>query len=94
MDTSRSICYVRFSGNGEDFNKWKVETLVLARCKKFDIYLKEDNCQPRDLRIRLKLDKCITDSWDQSELSLTGPLVGAIQEVDENAHMAGKILLR
>lgn len=57
-DKGRSICYVKFKGNGVDFNKWKVKTLVaLARRKKFDLYLREDGARSTYSEVRLNYDQ-------------------------------------
>ena len=47
-EKSTNVRYVRFTGKGSDFNEWKIKTLSLARRKKFDTYLLEDDSQSTD----------------------------------------------
>ena len=94
-EKSGSIRYVKFSGKGADFNEWKIKTLALARRKNFAVYLKEDctrSTTPSD--VRLNYEKGNADAWDQLVLSLTGSPFDLIQEADEDAHKAWKILLK
>ena len=86
-EKSGSVRYVKFSGKGSEFNEWKVKTLALARRKNFAEYLKEDRSKDANF------EKGNADAWDQLVLSLTGVQFDLIQEADENAHVAWKILL-
>ena len=85
-EKSGSVRYVKFSGKGSEFNEWKVKTLALARRKNFAQYLKEDRSKDPNY------ERGNADAWDQLVLSLTGVQFDLIQEADENAFRAWKIL--
>ena len=93
-ERSGSVRYVKFTGKGSEFNEWKVKTLALARRKGFAEYLKEDRESSKDSLEAKKFIKGNADAWDQLVLSLTGTAFDLIQEADENAHKAWKLLLR
>ena len=88
-----TVRYVRFSGKGSDFNEWKVKTMSLARRKGFSTYLKEDGLLSDDKKILEGYENGNADAWDQLVLSLTGSPFNLIQEANEVAHLAWKILL-
>ena len=88
-----TVRYVRFSGKGSDFNEWKVKTMSLARRKGFATYLKEDGLLSDDKKISEGYENGNADAWDQLVLSLTGSPFNLIQEANEVAHLAWKILL-
>ena len=62
-DESSSICYMRFSGEGPDFDESKIKTLVLTRHQKCIVYLKENGTRSLESEARLNYEK-IADIWD------------------------------
>ena len=62
-DKSSSICYMKFSGKGPDFDESKIKTLVLTRGQKFIVYLKENGTRSLESEARLNYEK-IADIWD------------------------------
>ena len=85
--------YVKFSGKGSEFNEWKVKTLALARRKGFAKYLKEDLQNSTDDAVKKGFENGNADAWDQLVLSLSGTPFDLIQEADENAYEAWRLLL-
>ena len=88
-----SVRYVKFSGKGSEFNEWKVKTLALARRKGFAKYLKEDLQYSTDDAVKKSFENGNADAWDQLVLSLSGTPFDLIQEADENAYEAWRVLL-
>ena len=67
--------------------------MSLAKRKGFDKYLKVEGLLSDDTKIVEGYENGNADAWDQLVLSLTGSLFNLIQEADEVAHLAWKILL-
>ena len=86
-EKSGSVRYVKFSGKGSEFYKWKVKTLALPPRKNFAQYLKEDRSKDANF------EKGNADEWDQYVLILIDVQFNMILEAEENAHTAWKILL-